>query len=519
MTGKKILLLVSSCTVCSGLDNRNFDRLISQLKQDRRIGKILELDQICRAEQKRKIRSLNTRGSDRAIIASWCSREALGKIPLPKGIDPSLVEVLDLSLYSPKGVKGQPSPEPLMCAIRETAARLALSEPVRDRRIRFSSDAVAVIGSHEGAMRAARALAQHGYKAILIISQKLPKQKDRNIEVIDEAVIKNLDGIPGNFQISYVQHGEEKKVACAAVLLVGERCLADVRPPTNPRVRFVPLERFDEFMSSGAKSKGIVFLDDLGSLTSASDTPVPLWHSLLESAKNAASAGLAEQVSVIARDIKAAGLLELVWKEAAESGVKFIRYDDKSRPKIDKVEPIIMVKDIVLGETLEIPADVIVAPVTTRPWEPVFIERMFVPGDWDVRVRSRGPQRGIGQSPCDGIFVVGYAGFAKLTDQSYPELGAVLSELSAFLNRGYHIAKGAIAVIDEDKCSACNTCVRTCPYRAARMNDRWKAEIIAEKCAGCGNCVGVCPSRAIELKNCTRAQIESQLLVSQEAIF
>lgn len=518
MSGK-MLLVISWCAACSGLDKQGFKRATSALKRDKRFGKILEMDRLCAPDKRKAVKLLKVGACDRAIIASWCSQEVLGRLALPKGIEPTLVEFVDFSILSPKGSKERPSAESLTSAVRIAAARLALSEPVKDRRIGFRSDAVAVIGSSDGALRAAKGLAQHGIRTRLLVSQKLSGMKERKIDVIDEASVANLSGFPGNLRITYARHGTMNETDCAAVLLVGERCLAEVRPPANPRVRFVPLERFGDFALSGTRPKGIVFLDDLGSLVSVSDPSVPSWHLLLESAKNAASANLADCITVISRDVKAAGLLELVWKEAAEAGVKFVRYDDKTRPRIEKSEPIMSVKDLVLGETLSIPADVIVAPVTTRPLEPMFIERLFVPGDWDLRVRSRGPQRGLGQSPCDGVFVMGYAGFAKLTDQSYPELGAVISEIVSFMKRGHHVAKGAIAEIDEDKCSACNTCVRTCPYRAAIMNDRWKAEIIEEKCAGCGNCVAVCPSRAIELKNCTRPQLASQIIASQEAVF
>jgi heterodisulfide reductase subunit A-like polyferredoxin len=75
-----------------------------------------------------------------------------------------------------------------------------------------------------------------------------------------------------------------------------------------------------------------------------------------------------------------------------------------------------------------------------------------------------------------------------------------------------------VAEITEAKCSACFTCVRTCPYRAAEMNDSWKAVIIADKCQGCGNCVAVCPSKAIELKNCTRPQIAKEVAASMEVV-
>lgn len=514
-----ILIVISRCAACSGLDKQRFKELTSLVRRNGRAGKILEVDQLCAPEKERRLRTFKAGSCDRAIIASWCSQEAIGKLPLPKGIDPSLVEFVDFSIQTPKNAKERPRFELLASMISMTAVRLALSEPVKERRIKFATRTVAVIGSSEAALRAARGLVQHGVSVTLIISQKLPRVKERNIDVIDEASVEKLTGIPGNFKIFYSQHGLTKETDCAAVLLVAERCLAEVRPPANPRIKFVPLERFGDYLPSGAKPKGIVFLDDLGSLAAASDPSVPAWHLLLESARDAAAANLAECITVILRDVKAAGLLELIWKEAAEAGVKFVRYDNKTRPRIDKSEPMISVKDLVLGENLNIPADVVIAPITTRPLEPMFIERLFVPGDWDFRVRSRGPQRGLGQSSCDGIFVVGYAGYARLTDQAYPELGATIAEIVRFIRQGYHVVREAVAIIDEDKCSACNTCVRTCPYRAPIINDRWKAEIVKEKCTGCGSCVAVCPSRAIELKNCTRQQIASQILSSQEVAF
>lgn len=83
-----------------------------------------------------------------------------------------------------------------------------------------------------------------------------------------------------------------------------------------------------------------------------------------------------------------------------------------------------------------------------------------------------------------------------------------------FLHRGAHHVHGEIAVVRNEKCSGCNTCVRTCPYRAAVMDKSMKAVVIEEKCAGCGNCVAVCPNIAIELKNCTGEQIQAQLSAS-----
>jgi len=509
----KVCILLSDCGACSGMGKADSERIISMLSQES-AGSVTMIKSLCGEDARKNLQDVPVGGCDRAVIGQWCPAERTGKAPkMPKSIDPALVEIVDLSLTSDKASKR--NIERTVGALSQAAARLSLAEPLKERKIAFTSNAVAVIGSSGRAVAAARLLAFHGLTTKIIMPQA-HSMKAKHLEVIDESYVQCLSGIPGNFKICLARKGTETETDAAAILLVGERCFADVNPPKDSKIKVIPLEQFAEHPSG--KVGGMVFIDDLNAFNSEAAPVVPAWHTLLEAAKTAAKDKLAENIAVVARDVKAAGLLELVWKEAAEAGVKFIRYDDKTRPKIEKGENLVSVKDLVLGETLYLQADVLVAPITTRPWEPVFIEKLFVPSDWDFKARSRGPQRGIDQSSCDGVFLVGYSNFAKLTDEIEPELSATVVQIVAMMRQGYHIAKAAVAEITEAKCSACFTCVRTCPYRAAEMNDSWKAVIIADKCQGCGNCVAVCPSKAIELKNCTRPQIAKEVAASMEVV-
>src|SRR5674476_352700 len=59
---------------------------------------------------------------------------------------------------------------------------------------------------------------------------------------------------------------------------------------------------------------------------------------------------------------------------------------------------------------------------------------------------------------------------------------------------------GVVAGVDEDKCAACLTCVRICPYEVPIIDmDTKKAKIEAAACQGCGICVSECPVKAITL--------------------
>ncbi len=59
---------------------------------------------------------------------------------------------------------------------------------------------------------------------------------------------------------------------------------------------------------------------------------------------------------------------------------------------------------------------------------------------------------------------------------------------------------GRLAKVDPEKCIACLTCVRTCPFGAPSIVSDGYAVIDPEKCQACGICVVECPARAIYLE-------------------
>jgi len=74
------------------------------------------------------------------------------------------------------------------------------------------------------------------------------------------------------------------------------------------------------------------------------------------------------------------------------------------------------------------------------------------------------------------------------------------------LQDGYVNAKtlsemGKLAVVDEERCVGCLTCVRLCPFSAPGIETgKGVAHIEPLKCVACGICVAGCPVQAIELK-------------------
>jgi len=51
-----------------------------------------------------------------------------------------------------------------------------------------------------------------------------------------------------------------------------------------------------------------------------------------------------------------------------------------------------------------------------------------------------------------------------------------------------------------DRCAACLTCVRVCPYHVPRLDPTGSVEVPADQCQACGVCVGECPARVLSLR-------------------
>ena len=73
-----------------------------------------------------------------------------------------------------------------------------------------------------------------------------------------------------------------------------------------------------------------------------------------------------------------------------------------------------------------------------------------------------------------------------------------------------------VPTIDEDKCVACNACVRLCPHGAitseGEADSSGRYLIRGQLCTGCLLCMDVCESDAVEVKK-WETQIQSEVLL------
>lgn len=85
---------------------------------------------------------------------------------------------------------------------------------------------------------------------------------------------------------------------------------------------------------------------------------------------------------------------------------------------------------------------------------------------------------------------------ARLKEQG----AAVEQQLEALRERTAAVQtgrSGAVASIDEERCTLCGLCETICPTRAITLGQRPRVDV--ERCSGCGVCVEQCPNAAITL--------------------
>jgi heterodisulfide reductase subunit A-like polyferredoxin len=118
----------------------------------------------------------------------------------------------------------------------------------------------------------------------------------------------------------------------------------------------------------------------------------------------------------------------------------------------------------------------------------------------------------------DGLFLCGACHSPKFIDETVTQAKATAAKAVSILSKKQMEISGVVSVVDPDKCAACLTCVRTCPYDIPTINAEGTAEIEAAMCHGCGICASECPAKAIQLMHYKDSQIISKTLALFEDV-
>jgi heterodisulfide reductase subunit A-like polyferredoxin len=223
------------------------------------------------------------------------------------------------------------------------------------------------------------------------------------------------------------------------------------------------------------------------------------------------------EVYVLYRDIRTYGMNELLYREAREKGVIFIRYELDRKPEVSEEGGGLTIKtfDPALGAELELKPDLLVLSAAIRPQPDAgeFASKLKLPLTQDGFYMEAHMKLRPLEFVNEGVYLCGLAHSPKSIAESIIQARGAVSRAMTILSQPYLMVGGVVSVVNADKCVACLTCVRSCPFDVPRINEDGVAVIEAAACQGCGICASMCPRKAITLQHYSDEQVTAKTAV------
>jgi heterodisulfide reductase subunit A-like polyferredoxin len=220
------------------------------------------------------------------------------------------------------------------------------------------------------------------------------------------------------------------------------------------------------------------------------------------------------QVYILHRDIRTYGFLESYYRLAREMGILFVRYSGDDLPVPDLGNKLLLeVKDMDSDITFAITPDIL---VLAQGFEPATAAKelgtmLKVPLNEDGFYMETHAKLGPMDFPGSGLFLCGAAHSPKFVSEAIYQAQGAVARAVTILSKPNLMVGGVVAKVTPEKCAACLTCVRVCPYNVPKIGPDMVAEIEAVQCHGCGTCVGECPAKAIQLQHYTDEQMLAKI--------
>ena len=338
------------------------------------------------------------------------------------------------------------------------------------------------------------------------------------ITVYKNSTVKHCKGFAGNFKSLISNNGTDLEIEHgAAIIAIGahESKQDEYLYGKNKKVHTqLELEELLEKDPDFAKSLNeVVMIQCVGSREP--DNIMCSRVCCTEAIKNAIAIKKVNpkaNIAILYRDVRTYGFKEQYYNEARELGVLFFRYDLDGKAVVSQNSSgdlDVRIQDLNSGLNLNFNPDVLVLTTAIVPSEendkvgtafkiPLTLECFFLEAHMKLKPVD---------FASDGIFLCGACHTPKFIDESVAQAQATAGRAVRILSADVMEISGVVSVVDPDKCAACLTCVRTCPYDVPVINEDGVAEIESAMCHGCGICTSECPAKAIQLMHYKDVQV------------
>jgi len=211
---------------------------------------------------------------------------------------------------------------------------------------------------------------------------------------------------------------------------------------------------------------------------------------------------------------------EDLYRRTSEANTLFLMYEKNDLPVIRKADPgddcdmLIEVNESLSGESIEIPADLVVLMVGMEARDDCreLARLVNISVDKDGWFIESHPKLDPVATTTEGIYIAGACQAPKDIPDSVAQARAAAARIMGRIAHGTIEIDAMYSEIDPDKCSGCRICNALCPYVAIEFDPAThKSHVISALCKACGACVAACPSSAIKARGFTDEQIFAQI--------
>lgn len=476
-----------------------------------------------------------TKGLNRVVIAACSPRtlESLFRDTLREaGLNPYFCEMANIREQC-SWVHRKQKEEATRKAkdiVRMSVARAAHLEPLKEFDLPVHKTTLVVGGGIAG-MTAALSLARQGFPVHLVeketelggMARRIPttlegtdvqalvrdliRDVHRNPRIrVTHGAIRSVAGYVGNFTTvvgtESIRHG-------AAIIATG----ADEYRPTeylfgkDPRV-VTHLELGERLASGKVQARQVVMIQCVGCRNEERNycSRVCCSHAIKNALKLRT---LGASVTILYRDMRTYGLKEDYYREAADRGVVFVRYEEPP-----EVEPGLKIRvvDPVLGCRLELDADLLSLAAAVIPSaDTERIANLFkLPLSPDGFFKEAHVKLRPVEFSTEGVYLCGSAHYPKHIEETIKQAYGAAGRAMTLLAHDTVAASGSVCEVNEPACVSCGACITACTYGAIAFAGT-RARVNPVLCKGDGLCSAKCPTSAIKMKHFTQESLLAQI--------
>jgi heterodisulfide reductase subunit A len=438
--------------------------------------------------------------------------------------------------------------------VRMSVARTIGLEPLEEFELPVNKTTL-VVGGGVAGMTAALGLANQGFEVHLVEKEPqlggMARRIQTTLEGLDvqgwvaglirrvyqhqlihvshAATITDVSGYVGSFVTTVHSEGQVQKIHHGAVILANG---AEEYRPTeylygeDTRV-WTQLELEERLAGDDgrlANARSLVMIQCVGCRQEGREYCARICCS--QAVKNALALSSKHpdmDIFILYRDMRTYGFKEDSYREAADRGVRFVRWEPDGRPEVEAFTDEegrevlrVTVPDAILGQRLALDADLVAlsAAVVPAAGSSQIAKFFKVPVNPDGFFQEAHVKLRPVDFAADGVFMCGANHYPKhlteVVSQAYGAAGRAVTLLS----HDTVTASGAVCEVSESDCVSCGACITACTYDAIHWRETpagRKAEVNPVLCKGDGLCCAKCPTDAIVLKHFTNEEIFNQI--------